>query len=96
MARRLALSSRNVQAALRVEEVNDAASEDGEEPSTKPENWREAVLYAFREIARWDFCFIVLGLAVADGLWLLLPLGAVGAQAYWMALFFSAARRFQG
>ncbi len=73
-----------------------AASEDGEEPSTKPENWREAVLYAFREIARWDFCFIVLGLAVADGLWLLLPLGAVGAQAYWMALFFSAARRFQG
>jgi phosphatidylglycerophosphate synthase len=67
----------------------------GEEVSTKPENWREAVLYAFREIARWDFCFIVLGLAVLDGLWLLLPLGAVGAQAYWMALFFAAARRFQ-
>ncbi|MDP6172751.1 MAG: CDP-alcohol phosphatidyltransferase family protein, partial [Rhodospirillales bacterium] len=87
----------NYVAALLIGLFSKTPDDDGgEESSTKPENRREWVLYAFREIARWDFCFIVLVLALLDWLWVLLPLGAVGAQAYWMALFFSAARRFQG
>lgn len=43
--------------------------------------------FIFRELARADFCFIVLGLGFFNQLWVLLPLGALGAQAYWIAYF---------
>ena len=42
------------------------------------------LVYAFRELSRADFCFIVLALALIDGLWPLLPCAAAGAQVYWM------------
>ncbi len=42
------------------------------------------LLFALRELSRADFCFIVLALALVDGLWLLLPFAAAGAQVYWM------------
>ncbi len=44
--------------------------------------------YVFRVLVRTDFCFIVLPLAVIDATWVLLPAGAVGAQAYWVLRFF--------
>ena len=34
------------------------------------------------------------GHPLADGLWLLLPAGAVGAQVYWMALCVKRARHY--
>lgn len=43
--------------------------------------------FVLRELMRADFCFIVLGLGFIDELRLLLPLGALGAQAYWIAYF---------
>ena len=49
----------------------------------RPGDWRKRLVFVFRELCRADFCFIVLALAVADLTWVLLPLGAIGAQAYW-------------
>ena len=40
------------------------------------------------------FCFIVLGLALFDLTWVLLPAGAVGAQVYWAALFIRNVNEF--
>lgn len=50
------------------------------------------LMYAFRELSRADFCFIVLALALVDGLWLLLPCAALGAQVYWMTVGAQQAR----
>jgi hypothetical protein len=52
------------------------------------------LLYAFRELSRADFCFIVLTLTVFKGQWLLLPATAIGSQAYWMAALIKSSRRF--
>ena len=43
--------------------------------------------FAFRELARADFCFIVLILALFDWLAYLLPFAAVGSQVYWIMFF---------
>ena len=59
-----------------------------------PANWREAFVYAFRELSRADFCFIVLILVAVDQLWILLPLGAIGAQVYWLTSLVVGWRRF--
>ena len=67
-----------------------AAAEHARRPET-PGEW---ILFAFRELARADFCFIVLALAVFDALWVLLPAGAIGAQVYWMIALLKRAREF--
>ncbi len=59
-----------------------------------PETWREWFLYGFRELSRADFCFIALALALFDVAWVLVPLGAIGAQVYWLAQFVRGAREF--
>lgn len=61
---------------------------------TWPQNAQEWALFAFRELSRADFCFIVLVLAMIDGAWILLPAGAVGAQVYWATLMIRRAREF--
>lgn len=42
------------------------------------------LIYVFHTLSRADFCFIILGLSFAGYTWVLLPLAAVGAQAYWI------------
>jgi phosphatidylglycerophosphate synthase len=65
------------------------------EPGTpQMRGWGDRVLFAFRELSRADFCFIVLVLAVIDQLWLLVPAGAIGAQVYWMTAFVKRAREY--
>lgn len=59
-----------------------------------PETWIEWLTFAFRELSRADFCFIILGLAVFDVTWVLLPAGAIGAQVYWATQFIRSAREF--
>jgi phosphatidylglycerophosphate synthase len=54
----------------------------------------DMALFAFRELTRADFCFIVLALALVDQLWLLVPAGAIGAQVYWMTAFIKRAREY--
>ncbi|TAN49066.1 MAG: CDP-alcohol phosphatidyltransferase family protein, partial [Rhodospirillales bacterium] len=53
------------------------------EPPHQPQGPMEWTVFIFRELSRADFCFLVLLLALFDGLWLLLPAGAIGAQVYW-------------
>ncbi len=57
-----------------------------------PRGPKDRFVYAFRALARADFCFVLFALAVVDLAWLLLPLAAVGAQVYWMAAFAEGAR----
>jgi phosphatidylglycerophosphate synthase len=58
----------------------------------KPEDLRDWVIYIFHKLSRADFCVIVTVLALADVAWVLLPLGAIGAQAYWIADLFNRVR----
>ncbi len=70
--------------------IDPASTEDPQRPHT-PGEW---ILFAFRELTRADFCFIILALAVFDALWVLLPAGAIGAQVYWVTAMFKRAREF--
>jgi len=65
-----------------------------EAESDQPQTAFEWIIFAFRELTRADFCFLVLALAAFDVLWVLLPAGAVGAQVYWILLCFRRARKF--
>ena len=60
-------------------------------PSRNPKIKGEGVVYFFRELARADFCFIVLALVAFDVTWVLLPVSAVGAQVYWATHFIRGA-----
>ncbi len=79
-------------------EKEEAGIEHEYQPSTgdkeypSPENWKQWIVFAFRELTRADFCFIVLALAVFDATWFLLPTVAVGAHAYWATQFIRGAR----
>lgn len=74
--------------------ANDSAGGDAPPPPPRPVGWRQGAVYIFRELFRADFCFMVLGLAFFDALWLLLPLGAVGAQAFWAMQLIKGARDY--
>ncbi len=76
-------------------ERRNTGKEPTEEPAPTPEGPSEWVLFAFRELSRADFCFIVLALALFDMAWVLVPAAAVGSQVYWIMIFFGAARRFR-
>ncbi len=71
----------------------DVDLEDRE--GARPDGWVQGLIFMFRELARADFCFLVLGLAVFDVLWVLLPAGAIGAQVYWLLLLVKSARSFK-
>jgi phosphatidylglycerophosphate synthase len=92
----LAMDAR-FQAQIR-EEKEDAGVEHeyqggtGGDDHPPPENWKQWIIFAFRELTRADFCFIVLGLAVFDVTWFLLPTAAVGAHVYWATQFIRGAR----
>ncbi len=81
------------------EENEDAGAEPafdqggaGGDNHPSPEDWKQWIIFAFRELSRADFCFIVLALAVFDVTWFLLPTAAVGAHAYWATQFIRGAR----
>ncbi len=66
--------------------------EDQASGERKPEDVADWLIYIFHKLSRADFCLIVLALAAFDVLWVLLPLGAIGAQAYWITDLFKRAR----
>jgi hypothetical protein len=73
----------------------DPAEKTREETSTdgrRPENTIDWLIYIFHKLSRADFCVIVFVLALAGWIWVLVPLGAVGAQAYWVTDLFRRAR----
>ena len=74
---------------------NEPESKSREERATdvrKPEDFTDWLIYIFHKLSRADFCLIVLGLALFNVLWILLPLGAIGAQAYWITDLFKWTR----
>ena len=50
------------------------------------------LIYVYHTLSRTAFCFVVFLLALVDLTWILLPLGAIGAQAYWNTDLFKRAR----
>lgn len=62
--------------------------------SPRPETLTDWMIVIFHKFSRADFWLIVLILAVLDVLWVLLPLAAIGAQAYWIADLFKRTRRW--
>lgn len=60
----------------------------------KPQTPLDWFIYVFHKLSRADFCLIVLGLAAGGVAWVLLPLGAVGAQVYWITDLFERARGY--
>lgn len=77
----------------RARKAADARTREEEATEVRrPQDARDWLIYIFHKLSRADFCVIVLVLAVFDYVWILLPLGAVGAQAYWIADLFKRAR----
>ena len=66
--------------------------EDEASEPKKPENFIDWLIYIFHKLSRADFCVIVAVLALFDVAWILLPLGAIGAQVYWITDLFDRAR----
>jgi phosphatidylglycerophosphate synthase len=58
----------------------------------RPHTATDWLIYVFHKLSRADFCVIVLALVLFDIVWVLLPLAAIGAQAYWIADLFERAR----
>jgi len=68
-----------------------------EEQASEPKQPADAldwIIYIFHKISRADFCIIVLGLALFNVTWILLPFAAIGAQAYWITDLFERARGY--
>ena len=60
----------------------------------QPEDFLDWAIYIFHELSRADFCLIILGLALFDVTWVLLPLAAVGAQVFWITDLFERTRGY--
>ncbi|MFQ5466875.1 MAG: CDP-alcohol phosphatidyltransferase family protein [Kiloniellaceae bacterium] len=58
----------------------------------KPEDTIDWLIYVFHKLSRTDFCVIVLGLALFNVTWVLVPLGAIGAQVFWISDLFPRVR----
>ncbi len=75
--------------------LNQPARLNGDAGFTaRPRNWVEWLIYVFRELARADFCFVVLLLACFDSLHILLPLAALGAHVYWLTQLVEGTRNY--
>ena len=54
----------------------------------------EVALFIFRELLRADFWLLVLILAIFDLVWVLLPVSAFGAQAYWITQLITKGKQY--
>lgn len=69
--------------ALQPEEAETETTEaDGEK------TFGQKLFYIFHTLSRAEFCFIILILSAFDVVWVLLPFGAIGAQAFWLGDLF--------
>ena len=77
--------------------AKDEEAKSREEVATepkKPEDALDWLIYIFHKLSRADFCLIVLGLAIFNVTWILLPFAAIGAQVYWVTDLFERARGY--
>lgn len=73
----------------------DSQAKTREEDATdvrQPKDTADWLIYIFHKLSRTEFGVIVFGLALFDATWILLPLGAIGAQAFWVADLFPRVR----
>ncbi len=63
-------------------------TDDQEDDADAPKTFGEKLFYIFHTLSRAEFCFIVLILSAFDVVWVLLPFGAIGAQAFWLGDLF--------
>jgi len=80
-------ANRFVQARKAAEkETSGEAPEELETEGGK--TFKQKLFYVFHTLSRAEFCFIILILAAFDVVWILLPFGAIGAQAFWLGDLF--------
>ena len=80
---------------LQARAKNDLTQKTREDVSTdvrRPEDIIDWLIYIFHKLGRADFCVVVFALALAERVWMLLPLGAFVAQPYWVTNLFRRAR----
>lgn len=65
-------------------DTQDAARQQEATSPRQPQNKTDWVIYFFHELARAEFCFLVFVLALFGVAWILLPMIAIGAQAFWI------------
>jgi len=71
-------------------------AEDGDPNSyDHPDTWKQALIFAFRELARADFWLLIIILTVFDLLWILLPAAAIGAHVYWILYLFAWNKKYR-
>jgi len=61
---------------------------DNDVNANLPQTFKQKLFYYLHTVSRAEFCFILLGLALFDVMWLILPVGAIGAQAFWLGDLF--------
>lgn len=66
----------------------DAKQGEQEDDADAPKTFGDKLFYIFHTVSRAEFCFIVLILSAFDVVWVLLPFGAIGAQAFWLGDLF--------
>ncbi len=71
------------EASTELEEESEDTSEMGTDKTIG-----QKLFYIFHTLSRAEFCFIVLILSAFDVVWVLLPFGAIGAQAFWLGDLF--------
>lgn len=62
--------------------------EQAEEDETGEKSLGQKLFYVLHTLSRAEFCFILLVLSAFDVVWVLLPFGAIGAQAFWLGDLF--------
>ncbi len=72
---------------VRVNRFKAAPETKEPEPDTAT-TMGQKLFFVFHTLSRAEFCFIVLILSAFDVVWILLPFGAVGAQAFWLGDLF--------
>ena len=69
-------------------EASAKPDEEAEPEDDSPQTFGQKLFFIFHTLSRAEFCFIILILSAFDVAWVLLPFGAIGAQAFWLGDLF--------
>lgn len=69
-------------------EASAEPDEEAEPEDDSPQTFGQKLFFIFHTLSRAEFCFIILILSAFDVAWVLLPFGAIGAQAFWIGDLF--------
>lgn len=75
-------------AAEREAAVEVSGTDQDGDVADESETLKDKLFYFFHTASRAEFCFIILMLAAFNVVWVLLPFGAIGAQAFWLGDLF--------